>query len=84
MKRKRDLIVTNILSVLVLLGALLAGWWEAAAFGLAVLVIMDLLVLFREWFSRSTRDAEANPDQNGDSVPGSGLDSPDVGPDREK
>lgn len=48
MKRRRDLIVTNIVALLVLLAALLAGWWEAAAFGLAVLVIMDLLVFIRE------------------------------------
>jgi hypothetical protein len=74
MKHKRDLIITNGLSVLVLLAALLAGWWEAAAFGLAVLVFMDLLALFRERFFRSIRDAEANPDPHGDSLPESGPD----------
>jgi hypothetical protein len=30
-----------------LLLALLAGWWEAALFGLVVLAVLDLLVLFR-------------------------------------
>jgi hypothetical protein len=51
-KRKRDLLVTNLLSLLVLLAALLAGWWDAAAFGLAVLIVMDLLVVLRERFTR--------------------------------
>jgi hypothetical protein len=48
MKRWRDLIVTNVVALLVLLFVLLVGWREAAAFGLAVLVIMDLVVLIRE------------------------------------
>jgi hypothetical protein len=52
MKRKRDLLVTNLLSLLVLLAALLAGWWDAAAFGLAVLIVMDLLVVLRERLAR--------------------------------
>jgi hypothetical protein len=34
-------------AAVLLLLALLAGWWEAAAFGLAVLLVLDLLVLFR-------------------------------------
>ena len=58
MKRQRDLIVTNIAAVAVLLAALLLGWWEAAAFGLAVLVFMDLMVLLRERMARSDRDSE--------------------------
>lgn len=53
MKRSRDLIVTNVLALLVLFVALLVGWWEAAAFGLAVLIIMDLLVVLRERWVRS-------------------------------
>jgi hypothetical protein len=56
MKRRRDLIVTNLAALLVLLIALLLGWREAAAFGLAVLVIMDLMVFFREWSARSRSD----------------------------
>ena len=55
MKRRRDLIVTNIAALLVLLVALLLGWSEAAAFGLAVLLFMDLLALLRE---RSDRNRE--------------------------
>lgn len=52
MKRWRDLIVTNLLALAILLAVLLVGWWDAAAFGLAVLVIMDLMVLLRERLSR--------------------------------
>jgi dolichol kinase len=55
MKRKRDFIITNILSALVLLAALLAGWREAALFGLAVLVIMDLLAVLGERWPRHPR-----------------------------
>jgi membrane protein implicated in regulation of membrane protease activity len=57
-KRRRDLIVTNVAAVAVLLVALLLGWWEAAAFGLAVLVFMDLMVLLRERAASSDKDAE--------------------------
>ena len=58
MQRPRDLIVTNLLVLVVLLAALVAGWWDAALFGLGVLVFMDLLVLFREFVGRSHRDGE--------------------------
>jgi hypothetical protein len=57
-KRRRDLIVTNVAAVAVLLVALLLGWREAAAFGLAVLVFMDLMVYLRERMARSDRDSE--------------------------
>jgi type IV secretory pathway TrbD component len=57
-KRRRDLIVTNVAAVAVLLVALVLGWWEAAAFGLAVLVAMDLMVLLRERMAQSDRDSE--------------------------
>jgi hypothetical protein len=57
-KRHRDLIVTNVAAFLVLLVVLLLGWKEAAAFGLAVLVIMDLLVLLRERTARVERDKD--------------------------
>ena len=58
MKRQRDLIVTNVAALAVLFVALLLGWWEAAAFGLAVLVFMDLMVLLRERTARSDKDSE--------------------------
>ena len=55
---RRDLIVTNLLALLVLLIVLLAGWREAAAFGLAVLIVMDLMVVIREYGARSEDDRE--------------------------
>jgi membrane protein implicated in regulation of membrane protease activity len=58
MKRHRDLIVTNLVALMVLLAALLVGWQEAAAFGLAVLVVMNLIVLIRERQARSEDDQE--------------------------
>ena len=58
MKRPRELIVTNVLALLVLLVVLLFGWREAAAFGLAVLLILDLLVVIRERVPRSDDDGE--------------------------
>jgi hypothetical protein len=57
-KRWRDLIVTNVAALLVLAFALLTGWWEAAAFGLAVLILMDLMVLLRERQVRSEDNQE--------------------------
>lgn len=59
MKRHRELIVTNLVALLVLLAALLLGWKEAAAFGLAVLIVMDLMVLIRERQARSKNDPES-------------------------
>ena len=41
MKRPRELIVVNVMALALLLVVLLLGWHEAAAFGLAVLGIMD-------------------------------------------
>jgi hypothetical protein len=58
MQRPRDLIVTNVLALLLLLVVLLAGWREAAAFGLAVLVILDLMVVLRERSGHSKEDKE--------------------------
>lgn len=56
MKHSRNLIVTNIAVAVILLLALLAGWREAAAFGLAALAILDLLVLLRGRPARSHED----------------------------
>jgi hypothetical protein len=47
----RDLILANLAGLLVLLAALLAGWYDEALFGLAVLVILDLMVLLRQRLS---------------------------------
>jgi hypothetical protein len=45
--RRRDLILANGAGLVVLAVALLLRWWEAAAFGLGVLLILDILVLVR-------------------------------------
>lgn len=58
MKRRRELIVTNVLALAILLVAVAIGWWDAALFGLGVLVVMDLLVLVRERTGGSRVDKE--------------------------
>jgi len=47
MNHRRDLIVANLAALLVLLFVLLLGWRQEAAFGLAVLAILDLMVILR-------------------------------------
>ena len=58
MRHFRDLIIANLLALLVLLIVLLIGWWEEAAFGLAVLFVLDLLVVLRERQARSDHDSD--------------------------
>lgn len=50
--RRRDLLLANGAALVLLAVALLVGWWEAAAFGLGVLLVMDLLVFVRAWTGR--------------------------------
>ena len=50
--RQRDLLLANGAALVLLAVVLLVGWWEAAAFGLGVLLVMDLLVFVREWTGR--------------------------------
>jgi len=57
MKRGRDLIVTNLVALLLLLVVLAVGWQQAAAFGLAVLVMMNVFVLLRERLGRASLDS---------------------------
>jgi len=57
LSRRRDLILANLAGVAVLLLALLAGWRDAAAFGLAVLAILNLTIILRERMS-SPNDEE--------------------------
>jgi len=52
MERKRELILANLLSLLVVVAALAAGWRQEALFGLAVLAVMDAIVLIRQRFGR--------------------------------
>ena len=56
MKGRWDLILPNLIALPVLLVVYLAGWQEAAGFGLAVLVVMNLLVLIRERQARASGD----------------------------
>ncbi|MEJ2738212.1 MAG: hypothetical protein P8189_32425 [Anaerolineae bacterium] len=44
---RRDLVLANALALLLLLIVVLVGWWQEAAFGLAVVVILDLAILLR-------------------------------------
>lgn len=47
MRRRRDLVLANAAALLLLLIVLLAGWWQEAAFGLGVVVLLDLMILLR-------------------------------------
>ena len=58
MERKRELILANLLSLLIVVVALAAGWWQEALFGLAVLAVMDVLVLVRQRFGRHDEDKQ--------------------------
>lgn len=58
MGRRRDLMVANGAGLLVVVTALLLGWREAAAFGLVVLVVLDLMLVLREWSGRPRRDRD--------------------------
>ena len=68
MQRWRDLVVTNVAALLLLLFVFLIGWREAAAFGLAVLVIMDLMVIIRKRGVRSGVDKEDGENENGNEI----------------
>jgi hypothetical protein len=63
--RWRDLIVANLASLLLLLVVLLLGWRQEAAFGLAVLLFLDLLALLR---SRRQAPPQAGTDGEADSA----------------
>ncbi len=45
--RRRDLLITNLVCLVILAVALVVGWTEAAAFGLGVLAVLDAIVLVR-------------------------------------
>lgn len=55
--RGRDLLLADLAGCLVLLAALAAGWRDAAAFGLAVLVILNLLAILRERLARAGEES---------------------------
>ena len=58
MKHQRDLIVADIAGLLIVLLALVAGWREAAGFGLAVLLVLNLMVFIRERQARTDSDRD--------------------------
>ena len=58
MEGKGRLILTNALSLLVVLAALAAGWRQEALFGLAVLAVMDLIVMIRHRLGRRNKDGQ--------------------------
>lgn len=58
MESKGRLILTNALSLLVVLAALAAGWRQEALFGLAVLAVMDLIVMIRHRLGRRNKDGQ--------------------------
>jgi hypothetical protein len=62
-KRGRDLIVTNLVALLLLLVVFVLGWREAAAFGLAVLLMMNVIVFLRERLGRSSLDRSEESDE---------------------
>ncbi|MBN1658183.1 MAG: hypothetical protein JXA93_07260 [Anaerolineae bacterium] len=55
--RARDLALASALGLVVVLAAFLAGWRDAAAFGLAVIVILDLLIVLRGRMGAQSRVA---------------------------
>jgi len=54
----RDLLVADLAGCLVLLAALAIGWRDAAAFGLAVLIILNLLAILRQRWARRDKESE--------------------------
>lgn len=70
MNRWRDLIVANLASLLLLLVVVLLGWRQEAAFGLAVLLFLDLFALLR---SRRQAPPQAGTDgEAGSAAPREG------------
>ena len=75
MNRRRELIVANLAVLLLLVVVLLLGWRQEAAFGLVVLLFLDLFVLLRGRQARSD-GVRSNGDTDGEdesSMPGEGA-----------
>ena len=67
MNRRRDLIVANLAVMLLLFVLLLLGWREEAAFGLAVLLLLNLFVMLRGRQARHDRSAEGEDESRAPS-----------------
>lgn len=65
MNRRRDLFVANLAALLLLAVVLLLGWWQEAAFGLAVLLFLDLFVFLR---GRQVRSDEPRSGEQTDAA----------------
>jgi hypothetical protein len=63
----RELVAANAAALLVLLVAMLLGWHEAATFGLATLVILNLLVLLRGRPTRGGTVPEESEERHGET-----------------
>ena len=77
MNRRRDLLLANLAALLLLVVVLLLGWWHEAAFGLAVLLFLDLFVFLRWRQARSdeAHSIEGTEDDGERSEPGEGAET---------
>jgi hypothetical protein len=73
-----SLIAANGVASVALLAALVLGWWEAAVFGLVVLVLLNAIVFLRQRQAAVDRRVVDNDDSEGDtdSLPTRGGDTP--------
>ena len=71
MRVPRELVLANGAALLVLIFVMVLGWREAAAFGLATLVIMNVLVILRGHQARSAVAPE-EPDEPPEGTEGDG------------
>jgi len=70
--RRRDLLVANLAALLLLVVVLLLGGWQEAAFGLAVLLFLDLFVFLRGRQARFTEETDGLDER---SEPGESAES---------
>jgi len=73
MTHRRDFLVANLAALPVLLIVFLIGWREAAAFGLAVLAILDLLVVLRGRQARFDENRADEQDSAGEHERGDSM-----------
>ncbi|HSJ55914.1 MAG TPA: hypothetical protein VLC95_01960 [Anaerolineae bacterium] len=62
----RDLAIASALGLVVVAGAYLAGWRDAAVFGLAVILILDLLVVLRGRLGTLVKEEEGMTEERPD------------------
>ena len=69
MNRRRDLLLANLAALILLVVVLLLGWWREAAFGLAVLLFLDLFVFLRWRQASSDRARSTGGTEDLDELP---------------